>query len=88
MNEPDPSARKLQRRGSEMAALRSAISQAMQAGRSACSYNPNVGAEIAPLLSRLEEIREELDRLERRPASPLSGELYPFWIELARKGRD
>ena len=87
MNEPDPFDRKLRRRGSEIAALRSAIGHAMLTGRSAHSARPDLSVESATLLSRLDDIRAELDRLEGKPASPLSGELYPFWIELAQRPR-
>jgi len=85
MNEPDPFQRKSQRRASEIAALKCAIDSAMQSARAACAADPELVTETAPLLQRLQEIREELHRFERAPATPLSGQPYLFWTRFPRR---
>ena len=87
MPEPDPIPTRLPRRSSELNRLREAIAAAALAGRAACDDNPGLAAEVAPLLARLDEIREEIDRHALFPSTPLGGELYPFWARLARSGR-
>lgn len=84
---PDPIPSRYQRRAAEVQQLRSAIDAAAQGARSACEGRPDLAESIYPLLVRLEEIREELDRIGSAFPQPISGELYPFWINLARLPR-
>jgi riboflavin biosynthesis pyrimidine reductase len=70
----------------EIEELRAVISSALHAGRTACADNPALIAEIAPLLSRLDEIREEIDAVEASRVMT-GGELYPFWSKLMEKER-
>ena len=71
----------------EIEELRAVISSALQAGRAACAHNPYLINEVAPLLSRLEEILEEIDAVESPRVMSNGGELYPFLIKLTEKAR-
>jgi hypothetical protein len=62
------------------------VATTIEAARTLCIDNPAINQDVAALLERLEEIQNELDKMANQRSELKGGDLYPFWIRLAREG--